>query len=130
MKLCWHAKTGKDNSSVHQLIALKAVGEQGCVLDGKAVSDAHQDFNQQSGNEISMSMNPEGAKKWKKITEENVGNCIAIVLDDLVYSYPRVNDVIPNGRSSITGAFSLEEAKDLANLLKAGKLPAPAVIVS
>lgn len=130
LKLCWHAKTGKDNSSVHQLIALKAVGEQGCVLDGKAVSDAHQDFNQQSGNEISMSMNPEGAKKWKKITEENVGNCIAIVLDDLVYSYPRVNDVIPNGRSSITGAFSLEEAKDLANLLKAGKLPAPAVIVS
>ena len=130
LKLCWHAKTGKDNSSVHQLIALKAVGEQGCVLDGKAVSDAHQDFNQQSGNEISMSMNPEGAKKWKKITEENVGNCIAIVLDDLVYSYPRVNDVIPNGRSSITGAFSLEEAKDLANVLKAGKLPAPAVIVS
>ena len=130
LKLCWHAKTGKDNSSVHQLIALKAVGEQGCVLDGKAVSDAHQDFNQQSGNEISMSMNPVGAKKWKKITEENVGNCIAIVLDDLVYSYPRVNDVIPNGRSSITGAFSLEEAKDLANLLKAGKLPAPAVIVS
>lgn len=130
LKLCWHAKTGKDKSAVYQLIALKAVGETGCILDGKVVSDARQDFNQQSGNEISMTMNQEGAKRWKKITEENVGNCIAIVLDNLVYSYPRVNDVIPNGRSSISGAFSLEEAKDLANLLKAGKLPAPAVIVS
>ena len=130
LKLCWHAKTGKDKTAIHQLIALKAVGETGSILDGKVVSDARQDFNQQSGNEISMTMNQEGAKKWKKITEENIGNCIAIVLDNLVYSYPRVNDVIPNGRSSISGAFSLEEAKDLANLLKAGKLPAPAVIVS
>ncbi|MBP5412725.1 MAG: protein translocase subunit SecDF [Bacteroidales bacterium] len=130
LRLCWHAKTGKDKTAIHQLIALKAVGETGCILDGKVVSDARQDFNQQSGNEISMTMNQEGAKKWKKITEENIGNCIAIVLDNLVYSYPRVNDVIPNGRSSISGAFSLEEAKDLANLLKAGKLPAPAVIVS
>lgn len=130
LKLCWHAKMGKDKSSIHQLIALKATGETGSVLDGKVVSDARQDFNDHSGNEISMTMNQEGAKKWKKITEENIGSCIAIVLDNLVYSYPRVNDVIPNGRSSISGAFSLEEAKDLANLLKAGKLPAPAVIVS
>jgi len=77
-----------------------------------------------------MTMNANGAKLWKKITEDNKGNSIAIVLDNLVYSYPVVNEAIPNGRSSITGAFSLEEAKDLANLLKAGKLPAPAVIVS
>ncbi|MBO4282800.1 MAG: protein translocase subunit SecDF [Bacteroidales bacterium] len=130
LKLCWQAKLGKDKTPVHYLIALKAVGEQGSVLDGKVVVDARQDFNERAGNEISMTMNAEGAKRWKKITEENRGNCIAIVLDDLVYSYPRVNDVIPNGRSSITGGFSLEEAKDLANLLKAGKLPAPAVIVS
>ncbi len=130
LRLCWHAKTGKDKSSVHQLIALKAVGESGAILDGKVVTDAKQDFNEQSGNEISMSMNQEGAKKWKKITEENIGSCIAIVLDNLVYSYPRVNSVIPNGRSSISGGFTLEEAKDLANLLKAGKLSAPAVIVS
>ena len=130
LKICWQAKLGKDKSPVHYLIALKAVGEQGPVLDGKVVVDARQDFNDRAGNEISMTMNTEGAKQWKKITEENKGNCIAIVLDDLVYSYPRVNDVIPNGRSSITGGFSLEEAKDLANLLKAGKLPAPAVIVS
>ena len=130
LKLCWQAKMGKDKTPVHYLIALKAVGEQGAVLDGKVVVDARQDFNDRAGNEISMTMNAEGAKQWKKITEENRGNCIAIVLDNLVYSYPRVNDVIPNGRSSITGGFTLEEAKDLANLLKAGKLPAPAVIVS
>jgi len=128
--LCWHAKTGKDKSPIHQLIALKSVGEQGSVLDGRVIVDAKQDFNDRAGNEISMSMNAEGAKLWKKITENNIGNAIAIVLDHLVYSYPTVNSVIPNGRSSITGGFSVEEAKDLANLLKAGKLPAPAVIVS
>ena len=130
LKLCWHAKTGKDKSDIYQLIALRSVGEQGSVLDGSVIADASQDFNERAGNEISMSMNQEGAKLWKKITENNLGNCIAIVLDDLVYSYPTVNSVIPNGRSSISGAFTLEEAKDLANLLKAGKLPAPAVIVS
>jgi len=130
LRLLWHAKTGKDKSPMHQLIALKAVGEKGSVLDGSVVVDARQDFNERAGNEISMTMNANGAKMWKKITEESIGTSIAIVLDNLVYSYPVVNDVIPNGRSSITGAFSLEEAKDLANLLKAGKLPAPAVIVS
>lgn len=130
LKLCWHVKTRKDKSPFHQLIALKVSGEKGAVLDGNVVVDARQDFTERAGNEISMTMNANGAKMWKKITEENIGNCIAIVLDDFVYSYPVVNDVIPNGRSSISGAFSLEEAKDLANLLKAGKLPAPAVIVS
>ncbi|MDD4209349.1 MAG: protein translocase subunit SecDF [Bacteroidales bacterium] len=128
--LRWHAKTGKDKTPFHQLIALKASGEKGAVLDGNVVIDARQDFNERAGNEISMTMNANGAKLWKKITEDNIGNSIAIVLDNLVYSYPVVNDAIPNGRSSITGAFSLEEAKDLANLLKAGKLPAPAIIVS
>ena len=128
--LCWHAKTGKDKSNVYQLIALKSAGELGYVLDGRVVTDAKQDFTPTGGNEISMSMNTEGARLWRKITENNIGNSIAIVLDNLVYSYPTVNSVIPNGRSSITGQFSLEEAKDLANLLKAGKLPAPAVIVS
>ena len=128
--LCWHAKTGKDKSPEYQLIALKSVGEQGSVLDGKSIVDARQDFNDRAGNEITMTMNTDGARLWKKITENNIGNAIAIVLDNLVYSYPTVNSVIPNGRSSITGGFTVEEAKDLANLLKAGKLPAPAVIVS
>ena len=130
LRLCWHAKTGKDRTPEHRLIALKAVGEKGALMDGKTVVDARQDFNDRSGNEISMTMNADGARQWRKITEENKGHSIAIVLDHLVYSYPTVNDVIPNGRSSITGQFSLEEAKDLANLLKAGKLPAPAIIVS
>jgi len=128
--LCWHAKTGKDKTPFYQLIALKSDGEQGAVLEGRYIVDAKQDFNDRAGNEISMTMNPAGAKLWKKITEDNIGNAIAIVLDHLVYSYPTVNSVIPNGRSSITGGFTVEEAKDLANLLKAGKLPAPAVIVS
>lgn len=130
LKLVWHAKTGKDKLPFHQLVALKASGDKGSVLDGNVVVDARQDFNERAGNEISMTMNATGARMWKKITGENIGNSIAIVLDDLVYSYPVVNDEIPNGRSSITGGFTLEEAKDLANLLKAGKLPAPAVIVS
>ncbi|MDR1792019.1 MAG: protein translocase subunit SecDF [Bacteroidales bacterium] len=130
LRLAWHAQTGKEKTAFHQLVALKAVGEQGAVLDGKVITDASQDFTQQGGNEISMSMNQEGAKQWSKITEESKGSQIAIVLDNIVYSYPMVNDKIPNGRSSITGQFSLEEAKDLANLLKAGKLAAPAVIVS
>ena len=99
------------------------------MLDGSCISDARQDFSTVGGNEISMTMNSEGANEWKKITGQNVGNCIAIVLDNLVYSAPRVNGEIAGGRSSITGDFSLEEAKDLANILKSGKLPAPAVIV-
>ncbi len=130
LKLVWHAKTGKDKLPFHQLVALKSSGDKGAVLDGNVVVDARQDFNERAGNEISMTMNATGARMWKKITGENIGSSIAIVLDDLVYSYPVVNDEIPNGRSSITGGFTLEEAKDLANLLKAGKLPAPAVIVS
>ncbi|MDR0367817.1 MAG: protein translocase subunit SecDF [Bacteroidales bacterium] len=128
--LAWEAKMGKDKSNIYSLIALKSSGEQGSVLDGSVIVDASQDFNERAGNEISMTMNQEGARLWKKITENNIGKSIAIVLDNLVYSYPTVNSVIPNGRSSISGAFTLEEAKDLANLLKAGKLPAPAVIVS
>ena len=128
--LAWHAKTGKDKSPIYRLIALKSVGDQGHVLDGRVIVDASQDFNERAGNEISMTMNRDGAILWRKITENNIGSSVAIVLDNLVYSYPTVQNAIPNGRSSITGAFSLEEAKDLANLLKAGKLPAPVVIVS
>jgi SecD/SecF fusion protein len=131
--LCWHAKTGKDKSDVYQLIALKKSGnkESDAVLDGEVIVDANQDFDKKIGYyQISMSMNREGATKWKKITEDNLGDCIAIVFDNLVYSYPSVAAVIPSGRASIVGAFSLEEAKDLANLFKAGKLPAPVTIVS
>jgi len=76
-----------------------------------------------------MRMNAEGAKKWKKLTENNIDRQVAIVLDNYVYSFPTVNDVIPNGSSSISGNFTVEEAEDLSNILKAGKLPAPAKII-
>ena len=79
--------------------------------------------------EITMEMNPDGANTWRRMTAENKERSIAIVLDDYVYSYPNVINEIPNGRSSITGNFEVNEAKDLANILKAGKLPAPAKIV-
>ena len=129
LKLAWEHKAVDEKSGVIQLIALKAVGEKGAVLTGDAITDARQDYSDKGGNEISMTMNTVGAKTWKKITGENIGHSIAIVLDGYVYSYPTVQNEIPNGRSSITGRFTLEEAKDLANILKAGKLPAPARIV-
>ena len=130
VKFLWGAKPIKDGSDVYQLFAIRINTRDGsALLDGGVITDARQDFSNAGGNEISMTMNNEGAREWKRITGENVGKCIAIVLDDLVYSAPVVNGEIAGGRSSITGDFTLEEAKDLANILKSGKLPAPAVIV-
>ena len=131
VKFLWSAKPDEHfGADVYTLYAIKITTRDGsALLDGGCISDARQDFSNVGGNEISMTMNNEGAREWKRITGENVGNCIAIVLDDQVYSAPRVNGEIADGRSSITGGFTLEEAKDLANILKSGKLPAPAVIV-
>ncbi len=130
VKFLWAAKPVQEGSDIYQLYAIRISTREGvALLDGGVITDARQDFSQSGGNEISMTMNNEGARDWKRITGENVGNCIAIVLDDLVYSAPVVNGEIAGGRSSITGDFTLEEAKDLANILKSGKLPAPAIIV-
>ena len=131
VKFLWSAKPDEHfGADVYTLYAIKITTRDGsALLDGGCISDARQAFSNVGGNEISMTMNNEGAREWKRITGENVGNCIAIVLDDQVYSAPRVNGEIAGGRSSITGDFTLEEAKDLANILKSGKLPAPAVIV-
>ena len=131
VKFLWSAKADDHfGPDTYVLYAIKVTTRDGsALLDGSCISDARQDFSTVGGNEISMTMNSEGANEWKKITGQNVGNCIAIVLDNLVYSAPRVNGEIAGGRSSITGDFTLEEAKDLANILKSGKLPAPAVIV-
>ena len=132
VKFLWSAKPDEHyGPDTYVLYAIKITTRDGsALLDGGCISDARQDFSSVVGsNEISMTMNSEGANEWKKITGQNVGNCIAIVLDDQVYSAPRVNGEIAGGRSSITGDFTLEEAKDLANILKSGKLPAPAVIV-
>ncbi len=128
-KFYWDAKPLK-GSDVYQLYAIEVTTRDGsALLGGDVITDAHQDYGNDGGVEVSMTMNAEGAREWKKVTGANIGKCIAIVLDNYVYSAPRVNGEIPNGRSSITGTFSVEEGKDLANILKAGKLPAPARIV-
>ena len=136
LKLAWTVKpesiTGEDGESfeVLDLVALKMSRDNNCALGGEVITDARQDYGQGNQVEVTIQMNPEGANKWKNLTRDNVGKQIAIVLDDLVYSYPVVNGEIPNGRSSISGGgMTIEEAQDLANILKAGKLPAPARIL-
>ena len=113
-----------------QLVALKSNRGGKSAMEGDVVSDANEAFGQFSSTaEVSMSMNAEGAKQWKRLTADNIGKSVAIVLDGYVYSYPTVQAEIAGGRSSITGDFTLDEAKDLANILKSGKLPAPARII-
>ncbi|MFC1731218.1 protein translocase subunit SecDF [candidate division KSB1 bacterium] len=131
LKLLWTIKPGDNEKLRYQLVALQATREGTAALGGEVVINARQDFSQSGGNEITMTMNSEGAKIWKRLTAEAAPDkrSIAIVLDDYVYSFPFVQSEIPNGRSSITGQFTLEEAKDLANILEAGKLPAPARII-
>ncbi|MBO4587031.1 MAG: protein translocase subunit SecDF [Bacteroidales bacterium] len=133
VKFLWSNKADEHftGGDIYTLYAIKVTTRDGAaLLDGSCISDARQDFSNNGKSEVSMTMNSAGAREWKRITGENVGKCIAIVLDDLVYSAPVVNGEIAGGRSSITGDFSLDEAKDLANILKSGKLPAPANIVS
>ncbi|MFH0896179.1 MAG: protein translocase subunit SecDF [Bacteroidota bacterium] len=130
LRFAWTVKPMDKNGEFLELVALKVDSRDGkAALEGDVVVDARQDYGQNNSVEVSMTMNSEGATRWKKLTGDNIGKCIAIVLDNYVYSYPRVNDEIPNGRSSITGTFTIEEGKDLANVLKTGKLPAPARIV-
>ena len=116
--------------SYFQLIALKAQPNGRPSLEGNVVTDARAEFSQYSANaEVSMTMNTEGAKTWQKVTRDNIGKSVAIVLDDYVYSFPTVQNEIAGGRSQITGNFTVDEAKDLANTLKSGKMPAPARII-
>ena len=113
-----------------QLVALKSNRGGTSSMEGDVVTDANEAFGQFSSTaEVSMEMNAEGAKQWKRLTADNIGKSVAIVLDGYVYSYPTVQAEIAGGRSSITGDFTLDEAKDLANILKSGKLPAPARII-
>jgi SecD/SecF fusion protein len=112
------------------LYGIKTYGNEKAKLEGEAVVEARQDYNPTTGGvEVSMRMNPTGARVWEQMTKANKGRSIAIVLDEVVYSAPKVNDVISGGNSSISGNFSEQEGQDLANILKAGKLPAPAKIV-
>ena len=130
----WTVKSSDfiQDNNIYDLVAIKASSRDGkAPLDGGYVTDARVEYNDRQGGEpsVSMTMNAEGANVWARLTKENVGRQIAIVLDGTVYSYPNVLNEISGGVSSITGHFSIEEATDLTNVLKSGKLPAPATIV-
>ena len=133
LKFAWSVKPNKSasgNVEFIDLVALKANRDNKCSLGGEVITEARQDYDQNGRVEVSINMNTEGAKAWKRLTGDNIGRQVAIVLDNYVYSYPVVNDEIPNGRSQISGGeMTVEEAQDLANILKAGKLPAPARIL-
>ena len=127
---CVKPNVAADGTEYIDLVALKTSRENKAALGGEVIVDARQDYDQNGRVEVTIQMNSEGAKAWKRLTGENIGKQVAIVLDNYVYSYPVVNDEIPSGRSSISGGdMTVEEAQDLANILKAGKLPAPARIL-
>ena len=126
----WEVKALDEANSMYRLVALKAQRDGRPSLEGDVITDARADFSQVSAYaNVSMSMNAEGAKAWQRITKENIGKSVAIVLDGFVYSFPTVQNEIAGGNSQITGHFTVEEAKDLANTLKSGKMPAPARII-
>ncbi|MBP5712941.1 MAG: protein translocase subunit SecDF, partial [Prevotella sp.] len=134
VKLLWSAKSTdmiQGSKNIFELHALKVTNSSGrAPLEGDVVTDAKDQFNNLDGSpEVSMSMNTEGARRWAALTKANVGKAIAIVLDGVVYSAPRVNGEIDGGQSSISGNFTIEDTKDLANTLKSGRMPAPARIV-
>ena len=133
LRLMWSAKP-TDNiqaKNIYELHALKVTTTNGrAPLEGDVITDASDQFNHVSGApEVSMSMNSEGARRWSELTKANIGKAIAIVLDGVVYTSPRILSQIDGGQSSITGNFTIEDTKDLANTLKSGRMPAPAHIV-
>ena len=126
----WTVKAIDEANAYYQLVALKAQRDGRASLEGDVITDARADFSQISAYaNVSMSMNAEGAKTWQRLTKDNIGKSVAIVLDGFVYSFPTVQTEIAGGNSQITGNFTVEEAKDLANTLKSGKMPAPARII-
>lgn len=134
VKLLWSAKPTdmyQGAKNIYELHALKMTSSNGrAPLEGDVVTDAKDQFNPTTGQpEVSMSMNSEGARRWSALTKANVGKAIAIVLDGVVYTSPRILGEIDGGQSSITGHFTIEDTKDLANTLKSGRMPAPARIV-
>ena len=133
-KPMWSVKPSEyaQGENIFELVAIKATSRDGkAKLDGGVITDARVVYDHGSNGEpsVSMSMNAEGANVWARMTSDNVGKQIAIVLDDMVYSYPNVQNAITGGSSSITGHFTPDEATDLVNVLKSGKLPAPATII-
>ena len=129
IKFLWEAKPFDEKNERLRLLAIKSNREDKARLAGDVIVDASQDIDQFGNPQINMRMNRSGARLWQKITRENIGQSVAVVLDDYVYSSPVVNAEISGGSSVISGDFTLDEAQDLANILKAGKLPAPAKII-
>ncbi|WP_293957805.1 MULTISPECIES: protein translocase subunit SecDF [unclassified Sphingobacterium] len=132
LKLLWSVKPEQKTPEQLSLYAIKGSGQDnGAVLTGDVITDATANFDEKNQPVVGMQMNSEGAREWKKITAKAAQNrdAIAIVLDNVVYSAPSVNGEIPNGSSSISGSFTVEDTKDLANVLKAGRLPTTAKIV-
>ena len=133
VKLLWSAtpEDGIQAKNIFGLYAIKVTSNNGqAPLQGDVVTDAKDEFNHVTGQpEVNMTMNTEGARRWAALTKANIGKAIAIVLDNAVYSAPRVNGEIDGGSSSISGNFTVEMTKDLANTLKSGRMPAPARIV-
>ena len=132
LRLLWSAKPADhiNSKNIYELHALRVTSADGrAPLEGDVVTDAEDKFDNFGKPEVSMSMNSEGAREWAQLTKANIGKAIAIVLDGVVYSAPRVNGEITGGQSSISGNFTIEDTKDLANTLKSGRMPAPARIV-
>ena len=130
-KLLWSAKSMDGNKNIFELYALKVTSTNGrAPLEGDVIVDAKDEFDHTTGRPVvSMSMNTEGSRLWAALTKANTGKAIAIVLDDAVYSAPMVHGEIAGGNSQISGNFTIEDTKDLANTLKSGRMPAPARIV-
>ena len=134
LKLRWGAKAedfgGQAKGDIYELYALKITEPSGrAPLEGDVITNAKDDFDQMGHPSVSMQMNSDGARRWSQITKQNIGKAVAIVLDDAVYSAPRILTQIDGGNSQITGNFTIEDTKDLANTLNSGKMPAPTRIV-
>jgi SecD/SecF fusion protein len=133
LKLSWTVKAEKGKEGDPErfaLVALKTDNEGNPALTGEVVTSATTSYENLKGSTVSMTMNDEGARRWARITADNINKPVAIILDDQVYSYPRVNQEITGGRSEITGDFTPEEATDLANVLESGKMDAQPEIIS
>ena len=132
LRFYWSVKPMEQDESSYELIAIKVTNRDGTApLSGDVITDAREEFDERKGGAamVTMTMNGEGARTWARITKDNKDRSVAIVLDNYVYSYPNVQAEITGGNSQITGNFTVTEAKDLANILKSGKLPAPAKVI-
>ena len=130
LSLKWGVKSMDKAGKIFELYAIRTTGQNGrAPLEGEVVTEAKDDFDQYGNPVVSMKMNTEGARKWAALTEANVNHCVAIVLDNLVYSAPNVMNKIDGGNTQISGSFTTNETKDLANVLQSGKMPAPATII-